>query len=275
MINSEGVKIIIGPISSANALAMIPVTEAAGVLLLSPSASSPEITGKGKLFFRTSVLSKPQGRKAARYIFKTLKSNRVSIFYLNDETGRGYTEFFEEEFVKLGGTIAVKDSYEKTAEDFSAQIPKFKDAGAEVIYVPAVPRTLGLIIKQAHELGYDPIFITNYGSEGQDVITLAGDLANDRVFLTSVRISPDFIKNYRTRYRKEPEIFAPIAYDALSILAKVIADKNSTDPAVLETALRSLQGYTGASGKIAFDKNGDPVRGISFRKVANGAFQEL
>jgi len=275
LINSDGVRIIIGPIASSDALAMIPVTEASNVLLFSPAASSPKITGKGKIFFRISLLAEPQGQMAARFTLNTLKFDRVSIFFLNDDTGRGYAGSFADEFQKLGGTIAFQDSYGKELTDFKSQILKLKEAGSKVVYLPAVPRTLGLIIKQSHELGYDPIFVSNYGSEGADLLNIAGTLANERVFLTSFRLDSRFIKRYKSRFGKEPGIAASLGYDSLSVIAEAIHSKNSTDPFIIRDGLHSLAGYIGATGKISFDRNGDPIRQIVIRKITNGTFEEM
>lgn len=275
LINADRVRIVIGPISSTNTLAMLPITEAAGVLLFSPAASSPEISGKGKLFFRTSLLAGPQGIKAAQFTFRHLQCSHVAILFIDDDTGRAYSGSFENEFGKIGGTVVAKESYEKTDTDFRTQITKIRAKDAKVVYAPAIPRTLGLIIKQCHELGYDPVFVSNYGSEGEDLIRIAGELANDQVYLTSFRLDPNFVAHYRSRFGKQPGIAAPLGYDALHVLARAIRDTQSTSPTKLAERLRSLEEHIGATGKFSFDEMGEPVREIIIRGVSEGTFQEI
>lgn len=275
LINANRVKIIIGPISSTNTLAMLPVTEAEGVLLFSPAASSPEISGKGKLFFRTSLLASPQGAKAAQFTFGRLQCSRAAILFIDDDTGRAYSGSFEDEFGKIGGTVVAKESYEKTGTDFRTQITKIKVKNAKVVYVPAVPRSLGMIIQQCHELDYDPIFVSNYGSEGEDLISIAGELANDQVYLTSLRLDPNFVSHYRSRFGKQPGIAAPLAYDALNVLVRAIRETQLISPTKLAEQLRGLGGHTGATGKFSFDEMGEPIREIIIRGVVNGTFREI
>jgi branched-chain amino acid transport system substrate-binding protein len=273
LLGVDKVRIILGPISSSNMLAMIPVTERAKALLLSPAASSPKISGAGSLVFRTSLLAEPQAAAAASFARKVLKADAASIFFINDDTGRGYAEAFRSDFRAAGGQVLSVDTYEKTDRDFRTKLLKLKVAKAPLVYVPAVPSTMGLIIKQSHEIGYDPLFLSNYGSEGEDLISIAGDLANNRVYLTSVRLDAGFLKRYQARFGKQPGIAAPLAYDALMVLAEAIASVG-TDPAALGDALHSLREFQGVTGRFSFDKRGDPVREIVIRTVARGAFQE-
>lgn len=192
LINIDKVAVIIGPISSSATLAVAPLAEKSKVVLLSPSASSPEISDAGDFIFRNSLLAPPQGKKMAQFCFENLKITKVDVLFLNDDTGWGYYNSFKQNFESLGGKINLVENYDKTDTDFRPQIIKLKKDGAKAVYVPSVPQTMGLILKQSAELGYNPIFLANIGVEGEDLLKIAGEKA-EGIYYTSLIVNEKFL----------------------------------------------------------------------------------
>jgi branched-chain amino acid transport system substrate-binding protein len=129
---------------------------------------------------------------------------------------------------------------------------------------------MGIMLRQARELGIDAVFMGNYGIEGRDLLTTAGDAANG-VYYTSVPIEQAFINRYSARYGKSPTIGAPLGYDVLRIVSDAIR-AGGTSPDGIASALRSKRGFDGVTGKIVFDAKGDAVRKIIIKTVENGRF---
>jgi branched-chain amino acid transport system substrate-binding protein len=271
LIQVDRVPIIIGPISSSDVLAVAPIVEKARVVLFSPSASSPEISQAGDYIFRNSLLAPPQGKKMAEFCFYNLKQKTAAVFYLNDDTGRGYYEAFRNAFESLGGKVIIVDTYDREDKDFRTQIIKQKSSGAKCVYVPAIPQTMGLIIKQSAELQYYPIFLANIGVEGEDLLTIAGDLA-ENIFYTSVSVSEKFIENYEKTFGRTPKIAAPLAYDATKI-ANIAITNGGYNSIGIKDAFYSVTNFEGATGLMgSFDANGDAQRELIIKTVKNGKF---
>jgi branched-chain amino acid transport system substrate-binding protein len=274
LIQIDKVPVILGPISSSDVLAVAPVVEKTKTVLFTPSASSPEISQAGDYVFRNSLLAPPQGQKMADFSFYQLKQTTVAILYINDDTGRGYQESFKKAFESLGGNVVFTDTYNREDTDFKTQIIKLKSGGAKSVYVPGIPQTMGLIIKQSAELGYNPIFLGNIGIEGEDLLTIAGSLAKN-VFYTSVEVSEKFIETYEKAFGRMPRIAAPLAYDAARIAIMAIANAGYDSIAIKEY-LYKITGYEGVTGVVkSFDANGDAQREIIIKTIKNGKFVPL
>jgi len=271
LIQIDKVPIILGPISSSDVLAVAPIVEKTRTVLFTPSASSPEISQAGDFVFRNSLLAPPQGKKMAEFCFRNLKQKTAAVFYMNDDTGRGYYEAFRNAFESLGGKIIFVDTYDREDKDFRTQIAKLKNSEAKCVYVPAIPQTMGLIIKQAVELKYNPIFLSNIGIEGEDLLTIAGDLA-ESVFYTSVPVSNKFIENYEKTFGRTPKIAAPLAYDSTKI-ASIAITQGGYNSIGIRDALYRITNYEGATGLVnSFDANGDAERELIIKTVKNGKF---
>jgi len=271
LIHFDKVPLILGPISSSNVLAVAPITEDSKTVLFTPTASSLKISQAGNYVFRNSLLAAPQAQKMADFCIHVLKQTTVAILYINDDTGHGYYESFKKAFESLGGKVIFIDTYNKEDTDFRTQITKLKNSRAKCVYVPAIPQTMGYIIRQTVELGYHPIFIGNIGIEGEDLLTIAGRFA-ENVFYTSVPVSTQFAKKYETLFGKKPRIAAPLAYDATKIAAIAIT-KGGYNSLGIKNALYEIRNYKGATGIVRFfNADGDAEREIIIKTIKNGEF---
>jgi len=272
LVEIDGVNIIIGPISSSGVLACAPIIDKAEVVLFSPTASSPKISGISKFVFRNSLLATPQGQRIADFCVEEFGREAVGILYINDDTGESYYNSFKKAFEHLRGKISFVDKYDKIDTDFRTQIAKFKNKGIKVIYVPAIPRTMGLLIKQSYELGYNPVFLGNIGVEGEDLLINAGDLLDSNLYYTSLPIKEEFLIKYSRKYSTIPKIAAPLAYDAMHIIALSIKESMKKDIEV-KVALNQIKNYEGVTGLLkGFDENGDAIKQPIIKTVKNRNF---
>ena len=270
----DRVPAVIGPISSPVVLAISSQAERSNIVIVAIGASSPTISQAGDYIFRHCLLAERQAIEIARYCSEKLGSPKVGFLYINDETGMGYVNAFRREYKRLGGRIVAEETFDRGARDYRTQLIKLKAAGAEVLFSPGIPTSTGYILRQSADIGYRCKVLAGYGVEGQDVITIAGSEA-ERLIYTSFPYDASFTRLYQKRYGKQPSASAGLAYDALGMVADCLAkgERNGTQ---IRDYLYSVNNYTGVTGKISFDRNGDTQKEpIVFYTVKAGKFTAL
>ena len=205
--NVDKVVGVAGPTCSGESLSAMPVLTQAGIVVLSPSATSPKLTIEGgEFFFRLSPSDAFQGKLAAQYARNKLETSKAAILYLNNDWGVGLRDAFETEFTTLEGTIVAKESFEEKATDVKTQLTKIKAKSPTLVYSPCFPAECAIILKQATELGITARFMGADGSE--DAKTLAenvGDAANGfTLTVPASASSPDFAARYKARFNADP-----------------------------------------------------------------------
>jgi len=270
LIDIDKTSIIIGWLSSSDALAVAPVCDRAGVLFLAIGTSSPELSGAGHFVFRHAPLAPAQADAAARYMSRSVRPKKLGVLYMNDATGEGYYRAFLESAARLGLRPTVVEEYEKTATDFRTQILKLKGGECDAIYVPCVPRSLGQILRQSRELSYSPTVVSNFGAEGQELLDIASEAAEGLVF-TSFAMSEDFVAKYRNEYHRSPQMLAALAYDSVKVLFAAMAQAGQNPSKVADFLMRMPVAH-GATGTISFDDKHDAIKDVILKTVRNGAF---
>ena len=175
LINQDGVKFILGEVCSGATIPVTEITDPAKILLLSPTATNPNVTvdksGKTKEFaFRACYIDPFQGGVLAQFAATRLKAKKAFIIYdqSNDYT-IGLATAFEAQFTKLGGKIVGKETYTKTDTDFSAILAKIKNAKPEVVLLPDYYNIVNLVTKQAKEKGITVPFVGGDGWDSPDL----------------------------------------------------------------------------------------------------------
>src|SRR3990172_293645 len=147
----NGIRIIIGGITSNSSLAMAPVCEAKKVVLLSPTATSPKLTGISPYFFRNFPSDTLEGRVMAEYAIRRMKLRTAAILYIDKEYGQGITQVFKDRFQQLGGTIIYEKAYPEGTTDFKAIVGEIKTAGPDGVYLPGYYTGIAAILKEIKE----------------------------------------------------------------------------------------------------------------------------
>lgn len=271
LINIDKVKIIVGWLSSSDALAIAPICEKEGVLFFAVGTSTPKLSGFGKYVFRHAPLASAQAEAAAEYVVNILKSKSIGVLYINDSTGVGYNTAFSNKVTSLNGKIIAVEQYEKTDTSFRTQIIKLKAAKVDALYTLGVPRTLGFILKQSKELAYSPKIVSNFGAEGQELLDIAGKEAEGIVF-TSFAMDIDFINKFKKGHNnKSPEMLVALTYDSMSLLFDAVRQAGN-EPSKIAEYLRNMKPRKGATGLFHFDLQQDAVKEIVFKTVKNSHF---
>jgi branched-chain amino acid transport system substrate-binding protein len=132
--SKDGIKIIIGSLTSGCTKAIIAQAQAQKVLQIAPAATEPSITDAGEYIFRTCFIDPFQGVVGGKFSYENLGKRNAAILYdVTNDYCVGLSENFKSEFTKLGGVIVAEESYSKGDKDFNAQLTKIKQANPDVV----------------------------------------------------------------------------------------------------------------------------------------------
>jgi branched-chain amino acid transport system substrate-binding protein len=282
LIKTSKVPLIIGGVTSNIALQLAPVCETAKVVLLSPTASSPELTGAGQYVFRNYPSDALEGRVMAEYAVRRMNVRNVAIFYIDNEYGQGLTKVFKEKFTSLGGTVQMEHPYPPNSADFAAPVKELKAKTPNAIYVIGYYADITNILKEISKQKVESKIISVEGLVQPMVLETAAEFVEGVVYPQPHYNpeSPDpkiqeFVKAYRAKFNTKPDIDAAFAYDAVRIVAKAI-EQSATYPTDLRDRIADVS-MRGIIGDISFDSNGDvdirpeifQIKGGKFVPVAN------
>lgn len=282
LIDQDKVVLVLGEVASSNSLAMAPKAQAAKVPMLSPSSTNPKVTEVGDYIFRVCFIDPFQGYVMAKFAAENLKLKNVAILKdVKSAYSMGLTDVFEKKFVELGGSIVEVQAYSKGDTDFRAQLTALKKSKPEGLYIPGYYNDVGLIARQARELG---LKVTMLGADGWDSAKLfeLGGSAVDGAYISNHYSADDpservqkFIRNYKAAYGSIPDSLAAMGYDAAYIAAEALKQaKDLTGPSVRD-ALANLKDFPGVTGTISIDANRNAVKPAVVLQVASGAFKHV
>ena len=269
---------LIGSVSSKCSIAMGPIATAAKIPMITSTSTNAEVTTKGgEYVFRACFIDPFQGTVLAQFASEDLKGKTAAALYdVGNDYCKGLADNFEIGFKKAGGTLVAKETYNAGDKDFKAQLTKIKGLNPDVILLPDYYNTVGLITKQARDLGIKAIFLGGDGWDSEDLPKVAGDSIEGGYF--SNHYSPDstdavvvqFKKDYSAKYAgKVPDALAALAYDAGKIMVEALKKANSTDGAKLKDAIKATNAQL-VSGKVTYDANRNPIKGAVIIKMVGG-----
>lgn len=262
--SKDGVKLIIGSLTSGCTQAITNRAQAQKVVQIAPAATAPAITDAGDFIFRTCYTDPFQGKVGGKFASEDLGAKTAAILY---DTGNDYsvglTENFEAAFTAAGGTIVSKEAYTTNDKDFNAQLTKIKSANPDVIYLPDYYNVVALISKQLRAQGIDVPII---GADGWDGIlgnagdeVLNGFYSNHYAVDSTSASVQNFVKAFNAKYSKDPNAFAALGYDSVYLLKDAILKAGSADSVAVKDALASISGEY-VTGNLSFDAKHNPVK---------------
>ena len=282
-----GMQFLVGPTTSAPAIAVGTESEPDNMFILSPSGSALEVTAP-KNVFRVCFSDPAQGAKSAQYIGSHKLGTKIGIIYdSSDVYSTGVHDSFKEEAPKQGLEIVADEQFTADSnKDFSTQLQKMKDSGADLVFLPFYYTEAALVLTQANTMGYKPTF---FGCDGMDGILNVENfdtkLADGLMLLTPFAadakddLTVNFVKNYKEKYKDTPIQFAADAYDAVYAI-KAAAEKANLTPDqsvsdlgdVMEKAMTeiTLDGLTGSGMK--WDASGDVDKEPKAVIIKDGAY---
>ena len=222
-----GIQMMMGTVTTGSCIATSAITFEDRVFELTPSASSADVTAGKDNVFQVCFTDPNQGVKAADYIAENFAGKNVGVIYNNsDPYSTGIFNAFKAELEAKGGAIAAAETYpDDTNADYSAQLTSMKSAGAEVVFLPIYYTPASVIMKQAKDMNYAPVF---FGVDGMDgILDMEGfDTALAEGVMLMTPFNPwstdetvaAFVEKYQAAYNEVPNQFAADGYDAIYAL---------------------------------------------------------
>ncbi|HET9449292.1 MAG TPA: ABC transporter substrate-binding protein, partial [Aggregicoccus sp.] len=257
LINQDKVAIILGDVASSNSLAMAEKAQAAKVPMITPSSTNPGVTQKGDYIFRVCFIDPFQGFVMAKFARENLKLSRVAVLRDNRSAySMGLADVFVRKFTEMGGKVVGTESYSQGDTDYRAQLTALKRTKPEAVYVPGYYSEVGIIARQAQELGLNVPLMGGDGWDSEKLFELGGAAVEGSYFsnhYSSQDPAPavqKFVKDYKARYGGVPDALAALAYDAARVAADALKRAPSTSPEALREAIAQTKNFPGVAGTI-------------------------
>ncbi|MCX6124619.1 MAG: ABC transporter substrate-binding protein [Proteobacteria bacterium] len=279
LITQDKVTAIIGEVASSLSLAMAPIAQQNKIPMVSPSSTNPKVTDVGNYIFRVCFIDPFQGSVMAKFAFENLKSRRVAILRdMKSDYSVGLSDFFAASFKKMGGEIIVDQSYSAGDVDFNAQLTSIKAKKPDAIFVPGYYTEVGLIAKQARQLGVKVPLMGGDGWDSEKLPEIGGKSLNNSFFsnhYSQEDKSPavqSFIANYKADYKKIPDGLAALGYDAAKVLFVAMEKTKSVAPAEIRDELAKIKDYQAVTGKITIDEKRNATKSAVVLEVLDRKF---
>ena len=280
LIHQDGVSIILGPATSSATEAAFPIAQQNGVVTISATSAARGLSAIGDFVFRTILTTDVLITSGIKITQAKLGYQKVAI--IHDETDLfsvDGAEVMKDALTANNVEILTTETFQSSNADFAEQLTRIKDLNPDAIFVSALPPDKPEILIQARQFGIpDSLpFIINTLTAAD--VEAAGEAAEGTIAFTSwvntanTPKNQAFVQNYRVAYGIEPDIRAAQSYASVYILAKAIADAQSTDPTAIRDALANITDIDTVLGKFSFDVVGDAIYDPIALIVQNGEFQ--
>jgi branched-chain amino acid transport system substrate-binding protein len=267
LINQDKVVAVLGEVASSNSLAAAPVAQEAKIPMITPSSTNPKVTEVGDYISRVCFIDPFQGSVMAKFAANTLGAKTAAILGDNSsDYSKGLTQFFEQEFTKLGGRVITKQTYAQRDQDFKAQLTQMRDQKPDVIYIPGYYGEVGIIARQARELGMNQPLLGGDGWDSPELWKLGGTalkpayISNHYSADNPAPEIQNFVKAYQAKFNVAPDSLAALAYDSAKVLADAIKRAGGTESAKLKDAINATKNFAGVTGTITLDANRNAVK---------------
>ena len=282
LITQDKVKIILGEVASSNSLAMAPLAQDAKIPMITPSSTNPKVTEIGDYIFRACFIDPFQGYVMAKYARESLKFNKVAILKdVKSAYSVGLTDVFERKFTELGGKIVGTESYGKGDTDFRAQLTAIKKMKVEGLYIPGYYNDVGIIARQAKELGLKVVMMGGDGWDSDKLFELGGT-AVEGAFVSNHYSAEDpspnvqnFIKKYQAKFGTVPDSLAALGYDAAQVAIEAMRRAPDLSGPALRDAIAQTKDFAGVAGSITMNEKRDAVKPAVVLEVKDGKFKYI
>lgn len=285
LVSQDKVVAVIGSMTSSVTLAAVPVVTDNKVPMITPSGTNAKVTvdpttGTVRTWiFRACFIDPFQGQVGANFALNTLKVKTAAIMIdQKSDYSKGLAEAFVTNFEKSGGKVVGTEQYVAGSDkDFRAILTRIKATSPEMIWVPGYYQEVGLIVKQARELGMTVPIMGGDGWYDAELFNIGGvDALNNTYYVDHVATDDPalatFVSDYKAKFNIEPNAYAALAYDSANLLIKAIEDAKSADPEKIRTALETMVGFKGVGGDITVDPaTHNPKKSAVIKENKNGA----
>ncbi len=285
-----GMQMLVGTVTSTPCVAVVEETHADNMFQFTPSATAVDSIQYDNAF-RMCFSDPSQGTVSADYIADNSLAQKIAVIYNSSDTySTGIYQNFVTEAEARGLEVVAAEAFTADSKtDFSVQIQKAKDSGAELVFLPIYYQEASLILAQADRAGFAPKW---FGVDGMDGILnvegFDGSLAEGVMFLTPFTPNAEdeatqtFVANYEKEFGDTPIQFAADAYDCMYTIKAAVEQADITpDMSVsdicdaMKTAMTEIT-IDGLTGKqITWGEDGEPSKEPTVVVIENGEYSVL
>ena len=281
----NGAQMIIGTTTTTPCIAVATLAYDERVFMLTPSASSTDVTSGRDNVYQVCFTDPAQGAASAQYIAQNGLPTKIAVIYNNaDAYSTGIYETFMAEAPALGLEVVSVTTFTDNS-NFTSQVSAAQSAGAELVFLPIYYTPASLILQTAANAGYKPVF---FGVDGMDgILSIDGfdtSLAEGVMLLTPFSADAEdektvnFVKSYKDLYGEVPNQFAADAYDGVYALVEAakVAGVQTGDKAedVCDAMIAAMQQitYEGVTGTMTWDATGAVSKTPTAVVIENGVY---
>ncbi len=280
LITQDKIQALLGEVASSRSLAMAPIAQSNGVPMITPSSTNPKVTEQGDYIFRVCFIDPFQGTVMAKFALDTLKVKNVAVLRdVKNDYSVGLADFFTQTFTKNGGKVVVDQSFSAGDMDFKSQLTAIRAKKPEAIYVPGYYTEVGLIARQAKELGLNVPLMGGDGWDSPKLTEIGGKSIEGSYF--SNHYSPEdqspavqkFVSEFKAKYGVIPDGLSAMGYDAAKVLADAMTRAPDLTNKAVRDAIATTKDFPGVTGVITLNEHRDPVKSAVVLKVAGGGYK--
>jgi branched-chain amino acid transport system substrate-binding protein len=275
MITEDEVLAIVGPQASAQAVPAGEVANNWETPMISPWSTNPSTTADRPFVFRGCFLDPFQGPVLANFVTEEFGFKKAAVLYdVASDYPKGLAEYFKKAWEKLHGpgSVVAFESFTTKDADFSSQLTKIIQSGAQFLFTPQYYNEVALIVQQAHELGWDKPIVGSDSWGSAETVKLCGKDCYGLFFSThyaaagATGATKAFIDRYKKKYGYVPDDVAALTWDALGILQEAIGScgkitgKLEKDRKCVRDAIAKIKAFNGITGNMTFTEEGDPIK---------------
>lgn len=276
------VELIIGPMTSSMAMAIMPLINESKTILLSPTVTTTDLQAKDDNFIRVISTTTDYSGKSARYQFEKLGQRTVAAIY--DAGNRSYSESwyngFRSTFEGMGGKIVKTVTFTSSNNmAFLRTVQDLLSVRPDTVLIVANAVDAALICQQIRKLDANVGIAMSEWASTERFIELGGKTTDGVLvaqFLNRNDQSPRFQKfltAYRKRFRQEPGFAGVAGYDAALVALDALSTRTQ-ERSLKETILRKGK-FQGVQQQISIDRFGDANRKTYVTRISNGKFETV
>ncbi|MDR3171203.1 MAG: ABC transporter substrate-binding protein [Treponema sp.] len=290
LIEQDQVLAVVGPCGSGRAIPAGQTNNENRTPMVSPWATNPVVTLNRPYVFRACILDPVQAPAAVKFAKSQFADvTKTAILYnLEDDYSKTLAELFRDNWEKTNGagSVVAFESFGQKDQDFSVQLTRIVNSGAELLYLPDYYNHVALIVPQAKDLGWGDKPVLGSDSWGSaDLVSLSKGSVAGYFFTTHYAAAgatgntKAFIDQYKAAYGYTPDDVAALSYDSTRIILQAIQTAGLTgklqqDREAIKNTIAGMKDFDGITGKMTFDANGDPAKpAVIVRISASGEFE--
>jgi branched-chain amino acid transport system substrate-binding protein len=270
----------IGGVTSDEALAMVEVADDAGKVLLSPSASSPKLSGISSNFFRIFPNSRDEAVAMTNFLGETLQVAELVVVQEETAYGEGLAGALAEVFTgQIVSTLKIA-----SADQAPAVAREAVELDPKAVYLAADGDELAAVMKALRGAGFDgeDDWILSSSALANPRVIERAEGAAERSFLTQTVFDPtseeepmrSFSDDFQAKYGVLPDYYAAHGYDAMTVLVTALKEGGGTLPSDFMKGMRTINNFPGVTGNLQFRESGDVQKFVRIFYIAGGQLQD-